>query len=168
MIGLKKSKASKKIAATPDRRKRKAEPVDLIISGRIRQRRQELGLSQVELAKKLGISLQQIGKYEGGDNRVSAARLFDIANALDVSVMWFFKDIDHRVDADHFLPTAVRSLDEVTVKELLKTFADLSTQDERRTAIALVATLARHAAKSGSILFASATPIYYLLGEFCA
>lgn len=123
-------------------------------------------MSQIELAKKLGISLQQIGKYEGGDNRVSAARLFAIAKALDVSVMWFYKDIDHEVDADHPLTTAVTSLDEVTVKELLKTFAGLSTQDERRTAIALVATLARHATKAGMILLASASPIYALLSEF--
>lgn len=143
-------KIGKKFAITPDQSARKAEPIDLIIAGRIRQRRNELGLSQIELAQKLGLSLQQIGKYESGGNRVSAARLFAIATALEVSVMWFYKDIDVAFDANFSLKSAFASLDEATVRKLLETFAGLSTEQERKTAIALVATLVRHAGPSGS------------------
>jgi transcriptional regulator with XRE-family HTH domain len=139
-----------KVAITPDKSMRKAEPIDLIIASRIRQRRNEFGLSQVELAQKVGLSLQQIGKYESGGNRVSAARLFTIATALEVSVMWFYKDIDVGVDTNFSLKSAVASLDEATVRKLLEAFACLSTEQERKTAIALVATLVRHAGPSGS------------------
>lgn len=149
------AKVGKKFAITPDKSTRRAEPIDLIIASRIRQRRNELGLSQVELAQKLGLSLQQIGKYEGGDNRVSAARLFAIATALEVSVMWFYKDIDVGVDTNFALKGVVTPLDESTVTKLLETFAGLSTDQERKTAIALIATLVRHARTSGSVLLSS-------------
>lgn len=48
------------------------------------------GLSQEELAGRIGISFQQLQKYETGENRISAARLFRLAGALDVPITWFF------------------------------------------------------------------------------
>jgi transcriptional regulator with XRE-family HTH domain len=57
----------------------------------MRERRQALGISQVGLGKILGVSFQQIQKYEDGRNRVSAGRLFDICNALNVSLSSMFE-----------------------------------------------------------------------------
>jgi transcriptional regulator with XRE-family HTH domain len=71
---------------------RKSHPLDLHISARIRERRLALGLSQQRLAQLLGISFQQIQKYERGANRVSAAQLFTIASALDTAIEHFFRD----------------------------------------------------------------------------
>lgn len=65
---------------------RKASAVDVTIGERIRARRLELGMSQSALAEELGITFQQIQKYERGVNRVAAATLLDICTALDVEI----------------------------------------------------------------------------------
>lgn len=68
-------------------------PVDVHVGKRIRHRRWMTGTTQQQLAEKVGIKFQQIQKYETGMNRVSASRLWDIANALDVPVSFFFEDM---------------------------------------------------------------------------
>ena len=65
-------------------------PVDVHVGKRIRQRRWLIGMTQQQLAEKVGIKFQQIQKYETGANRVSASRLWDIADALDVKMTFFF------------------------------------------------------------------------------
>ncbi len=67
---------------------------DIHVGSQIRTRRILLGLSQEKLADGLGISFQQVQKYEWGSNRVSASRLYYIAQLFDVPVAWFFKDLD--------------------------------------------------------------------------
>jgi transcriptional regulator with XRE-family HTH domain len=74
-----------------------AHPVDVHVGKRIRQRRWLAGMTQQQLAEQVGIKFQQIQKYETGANRVSASRLWDIADALEVEVSFFFEGID--VDA---------------------------------------------------------------------
>ncbi|SDW53004.1 helix-turn-helix domain-containing protein [Roseicitreum antarcticum] len=71
--------------------------VDVHVGKRIRHRRWMLGMTQQQLADAVGIKFQQIQKYETGMNRVSASRLWDIANTLSVSVAFFF---DEMLDAD--------------------------------------------------------------------
>ena len=73
---------------------REGTPVDTWVGARIAGRRQALGLSQTALAERVGVSFQQIQKYETGANRVSASRLWDIADALDVPVSFFFEGIE--------------------------------------------------------------------------
>jgi len=68
-------------------------PVDVHVGKRIRHRRWMVGVTQQQLADKVGIKFQQIQKYETGMNRVSASRLWDIADALDVSVSFFFEGL---------------------------------------------------------------------------
>lgn len=68
-------------------------PVDVHVGKRIRQRRWLVGMTQQQLAEKVGIKFQQIQKYETGANRVSASRLWDIADALDVAISFFFEGI---------------------------------------------------------------------------
>jgi transcriptional regulator with XRE-family HTH domain len=70
------------------------------VGKRIRHRRWMLGVTQQKLAEKVGIKFQQIQKYETGMNRVSASRLWDIAEALDVSVGHFFDGLDDVGRAD--------------------------------------------------------------------
>ena len=68
-------------------------PVDAHVGKRIRHRRWMIGMTQQQLADKVGIKFQQIQKYETGMNRVSASRLWDIAAALEVPVSFFFEGL---------------------------------------------------------------------------
>ncbi|MQQ07709.1 helix-turn-helix domain-containing protein [Epibacterium sp. SM1979] len=70
-----------------------AHPVDVHVGKRIRHRRWLIGMTQQQLAEKVGIKFQQIQKYETGANRVSASRLWDISDALDVQVSFFFEGL---------------------------------------------------------------------------
>jgi len=72
-------------------------PVDLHVGHRVRQRRILLGMSQERLAEALGLTFQQVQKYERGMNRVSASRLFDLARVLDCDVNYFFSDMPDEV-----------------------------------------------------------------------
>jgi transcriptional regulator with XRE-family HTH domain len=65
-------------------------PVDAHVGKRIRHRRWMIGMTQQQLADKVGIKFQQIQKYETGMNRVSASRLWDIAETLGVTIAFFF------------------------------------------------------------------------------
>ena len=65
------------------RKSDKPNLVDVQVGSRVRLRRIMLGLSQSKLGEKIGLSFQQVQKYEGGVNRIGAARLFDLSRALD-------------------------------------------------------------------------------------
>ena len=69
-------------------------PVDVHVGQRVRQRRWMVGMTQQQLGDKVGIKFQQIQKYETGANRISASRMWDIANALEVPVSFFFEGMD--------------------------------------------------------------------------
>ncbi|WP_099825638.1 helix-turn-helix domain-containing protein [Oceaniglobus indicus] len=69
-------------------------PVDVHVGKRVRHRRWMLGMTQQQLAEQVGIKFQQIQKYETGMNRISASRLWDIADAVDVPVAFFFEGMD--------------------------------------------------------------------------
>ena len=68
-------------------------PVDAHVGKRIRHRRWMVGMTQQQLADKVGIKFQQIQKYETGMNRVSASRLWDVADALGVQISFFFEGL---------------------------------------------------------------------------
>ena len=71
-----------------------AHPVDVHVGKRVRHRRWLVGMTQQQLAERVGIKFQQIQKYETGANRVSASRLWDISEVLDVPVSFFFEGLD--------------------------------------------------------------------------
>ncbi|MEL6798613.1 MAG: helix-turn-helix domain-containing protein [Pseudomonadota bacterium] len=75
-------------------------PVDVHVGKRVRHRRWMVGMTQQQLAEKVGIKFQQIQKYETGMNRVSASRLWDIADVLGVPVSFFFEGLSEDVNAD--------------------------------------------------------------------
>lgn len=68
-------------------------PVDIHVGKRVRHRRWMIGMTQQQLADKVGIKFQQIQKYETGMNRVSASRLWDIAETLGVEISFFFEGL---------------------------------------------------------------------------
>ncbi|MBK5564976.1 helix-turn-helix domain-containing protein [Ensifer sp. 2YAB10] len=72
--------------------KKKPNPIDIHVGSRIRLRRTMLGMSQEKLGESLGITFQQIQKYEKGTNRVGASRLQNISGILNVPVSFFFED----------------------------------------------------------------------------
>lgn len=72
-------------------------PIDVHVGARIRLRRTLLGISQTTLADAVGLTFQQVQKYEKGMNRVSSSRLVDVANALDVTIPYFFEEMSASV-----------------------------------------------------------------------
>ena len=68
-------------------------PIDLHVGKRMRQRRTLLGLSQERLAEALGLTFQQVQKYERGANRISASRLYELGRVLEVAIGFFYDDL---------------------------------------------------------------------------
>jgi transcriptional regulator with XRE-family HTH domain len=87
--------------------KRSRDPIDAEVAKRVRALRLQRGLSQTELSDALGVTFQQVQKYERGANRISAGRLFRIAKVLDVPVAFFFADVDGRGNEAQAHPPAV-------------------------------------------------------------
>lgn len=79
-------------------------PIDVHVGQRLRQRRVLAGLSQEKLARMVGITFQQVQKYERGANRIVASRLFQLANVLDVPVSYFFEEISEDAANDDAEP----------------------------------------------------------------
>ena len=73
--------------------KKSPQPVDKHVGSRVRMRRSMLGISQTKLANGLGITFQQVQKYESGTNRVSASRLQHISSFLEVPIPFFFEGL---------------------------------------------------------------------------
>lgn len=68
-------------------------PIDVHVGSRVRLRRTLLGLSQQKLGNRLGLTFQQVQKYERGANRISASRLFELGKIMDVPINFFFDDM---------------------------------------------------------------------------
>ncbi len=77
----------------------KPNPIDVHVGARVRLRRTLLGMSQEKLGEALGLTFQQVQKYERGANRVGASRLFDLSRVLDVPVSFFFDDMSGEIEA---------------------------------------------------------------------
>ena len=73
---------------------KKPNHVDQHVGTRLRLRRNLLDLSQDELARRLGLTAQLIQKYEAGETRISASRLYEISNQLAITITWFFEGLD--------------------------------------------------------------------------
>ena len=115
---------------------RSAVSADIEMGRRIRLRRAEKGISQIELAGHLGLSFQQMQKYEKGINRIGAARLQQIAKMLDVD-MPFFYDVDGKEPAVESL-----LLKNVFSLRLLRAFTAVKDQAVRRQLVILVEMIA--------------------------
>lgn len=87
------SKARRSPPSPPLSRTGKPNPVDIYVGSRVRLRRTLLGMSQEKLAGAIGLTFQQVQKYERGANRIGASRLFQLSRVLDVPVSFFFDDM---------------------------------------------------------------------------
>ncbi|TSE04404.1 MULTISPECIES: helix-turn-helix domain-containing protein [Aquimarina] len=90
-------------------------PVDIYVGKRLRIKRNSLEMSQDELAKAIGVTFQQIQKYEKGKNRISSSRLYELKKALNCSMEYFFDGFDDQTSDSQLLQEP--SVDE---KEWLK------------------------------------------------
>ncbi len=72
-------------------------PVDIHVGGRVRLRRTMLGMSQEKLGKAIGLTFQQVQKYERGTNRIGSSRLFELSRILDVPLPFFFDEMPPEV-----------------------------------------------------------------------
>jgi transcriptional regulator with XRE-family HTH domain len=75
-------------------------PIDVHVGARLRARRTLLGLSQTALGEVMGLSFQQLQKYESGSNRISASRLYELSKLLDVEIGYFFDDMDQTIKSE--------------------------------------------------------------------
>lgn len=131
--------------------KKKPNPIDVHVGGRIRLRRNMLGMSQEKLGENLGITFQQIQKYEKGTNRVGASRLQAIASILNVPVSFFFEDVPGREGveatglAEDSTTYVVDFLNSAEGIQLNRAFARISEPKVRRKIIDLVKALAQEA-----------------------
>jgi transcriptional regulator with XRE-family HTH domain len=76
-----------------ERNARRANPIDAHVGTRVRMRRMLLGMSQEKLGEHLGLTFQQVQKYEKGVNRIGASRLFDLSQVLGVPVQYFYEGV---------------------------------------------------------------------------
>ena len=123
--------------------------VDCHIAKRIQLRRLMLGLSQTDLAKKCGVSFQQIQKYETAGNRIPASRLFDVSQALETSVAFFFSGLPGNFPPE---TKAIRSarvsepketdpLSKFETLELINLYWNLPTDEQRETVLKILKAL---------------------------
>jgi transcriptional regulator with XRE-family HTH domain len=138
---------------------RRPNPIDVHVGSRVRFRRMLLGMSQERLGEKLGLTFQQIQKYEKGINRIGASRLFDLAQVLGVPVQFFYEEAPAS-EPQALVPAGfaerpeessivdfLRSRDGL---ELNKAFVRISDAKARRAIVDLVRSLANDDTKESS------------------
>lgn len=134
--------------------KRDPSLIDQTVGERIRKRRKSLELSQDELAARLGVTYQQLQKYENGKNRISAGRLYDIAKVLKTSIAYFYEGLEP-------LHSAVRrgtseegedflGPEDAQLVELVRVFRQIRDPGARNSTLTMVKKHARAAGKSAA------------------
>jgi transcriptional regulator with XRE-family HTH domain len=111
---------------------RRQDAVDALVGQNIRILRQDRGMSQTELGRKIDVTFQQVQKYENGTNRVGSGRLFKIASTLGVPITALFEGAHEAVNGDS-RPSPVAMLAEPYVLRLLQAFCAVENMDLRRS-----------------------------------
>jgi transcriptional regulator with XRE-family HTH domain len=129
----------------PQQSGKRPNPTDVYVGSRIRMRRKMLGLSQEKLGEKLGITFQQIQKYEKGTNRVGASRLQAMSDALEVPVSFFFPESTPAGPAGVREESATFMMDFMSTSEgldLTRAFIRIRSPKVRRKVVELVRAMA--------------------------
>nr|WP_281417470.1 helix-turn-helix transcriptional regulator [Plastoroseomonas hellenica] len=117
-------------------------PVDQHIAARLRERRLVMGLSQADLAALIGVSYQQLQKYETAENRIAAGRLYEIARSLRTPVAWFYEGLERwevHWSAHHPL-----------VQELVQSFSQIEDEAQQQAVIQMIRALTPRERVSGA------------------
>lgn len=128
-------------------------PIDVHVGTRIRLRRTLLGMSQERLGDALGLTFQQVQKYERGVNRVGASRLFDLSRVLDVPISFFFDDLPDSVAgmpgrrpavgfAESQEPMADENMNRRETLELVRAYYRISDPSIRKKVFELIKSMA--------------------------
>lgn len=133
------------------------DPIDIHVGKRIKLRRTLLHISQEQLAGDIGVTFQQVQKYESGHNRVSASRLFDISRVLNCPISYFFEDIGPETTGERTTPGA-RSAEDMAeaasdfdadpmqrteTLELVRAYWRLNNADLRRNVLDLLSNISK-------------------------
>lgn len=142
-------------------KKRKSSPteVDAYVGYRIKIRRTELSLTQEDLAKAIGVSFQQIQKYESGTNRIAPSRILDISKKLKVPISYFFMGVDELPRETLFLQETVshpqkkgkkdpHTLEQQRLFELVEVFQKIKSQTLKEQILALAKAIAQEESRS--------------------
>ena len=131
---------------------KKSNPIDMHVGSRVRMRRLLIGLSQEKLGKRMGLTFQQIQKYEKGVNRIGASRLFELSQILEVPVQFFFEGAPvgsnatrgglAEPDSESFLYEFLNTRDGL---ELNRAFVKIADAQVRRSVVDLVRSIGRAA-----------------------
>jgi transcriptional regulator with XRE-family HTH domain len=129
-----------------------SDPVDVHVGSRVRLRRTLLGLSQERLGEAVGLTFQQIQKYERGANRIGASRMYDLAHVLDVPVSFFYEDMPEEVRQRDAAPLGVEGQETVVERnplnrretlELVRAYYRIGSARVRKRMFELVKAVAR-------------------------
>lgn len=132
-----------------------ANPVDIHVGQRIRQRRVLLGMSQETLAETMGMTFQQVQKYERGKNRVSASRLYQLSHILGVQISYFFDNFSTDLSVPNAISEGMSDGDQAALVDdekmqnketlnLLRVYYSIKDKKTRRDVMNLVKTMAKH------------------------
>ncbi len=133
------------------------DPIDIHVGKRIKLRRTLLHISQEQLAGDIGVTFQQVQKYESGHNRVSASRLFDISRVLDCPISYFFEDIGPDTTGERATPASRGSegaaedaatfdsdpMQRTETLELVRAYWRLSNADLRQNVLELLTNISK-------------------------
>ena len=125
--------------------KKVPNPIDTHVGSRVRNRRLELGMSQGKLADALGITFQQVQKYENGINRISASRLQHVSRVLQVNIPYFFEGAPGQLKAKGNAPSSAYVSDFVASADglaLVKAFMKIKNASVRHYTVKLVNAIA--------------------------
>ena len=130
-----------------------SDPIDIHVGSRVRLRRTLLGLSQERLGEAVGLTFQQIQKYERGANRIGASRMYDLAHVLDVPVAFFFEDMPDDVKQRDAEPAGPGDVEQTVVErnplnrretlELVRAYYRIGNARVRKRVFELVKAVAR-------------------------
>ncbi len=122
-------------------------PLDIALGARVRLRRKELGLSQDQLARAVGITFQQVQKYEHGTNRISFSRLVEICEALECGIVDLIGNLD-KSKTSASLSRQIGFLTEPGATDLLEAYASIDSPKRRRAILNLARQLASDQAET--------------------
>ncbi|WP_409432670.1 helix-turn-helix domain-containing protein [Litorimonas sp. RW-G-Af-16] len=134
---------------------RSPNPVDIHVGTRVRLRRQVMKMSQEKLGDQLGVTFQQVQKYERGSNRIGASRLWKISDVLNVPIGFFFDGLSDGIDHAEFgeddqMPIVYDFINSSDGVALAKAVSQIKNKAVRRQILELARSLAKDAEKDDS------------------